>query len=253
MAVFQNEQITVVKDNGLVSHVFAESTLRALVRLDRHRPHALLDVGLGELDRRPTRLPLGRARRASPSRTTATSPTPPTSPRRPALEFTSMLSDSDLVAELLAREVDARRRAGRGARHRPRPRRGRLFHGDPRGEPDARGARSLRLSSALCLGRLGPEDAPDGWIVASESPALDVVGATFVREIAPGEMVSITEHGVTIASTARAGGGQAEALHLRVRLLRASRRLPHGSPGAHHAPSDGRAARRAVERRRPTW
>src|SRR6202167_4624716 len=30
MATFQNEQITVVKDNGLVSHVFAESTLRAL-------------------------------------------------------------------------------------------------------------------------------------------------------------------------------------------------------------------------------
>src|SRR5665213_200233 len=30
MATFQNEQITVVKDNGLVSHVFAETTLRAL-------------------------------------------------------------------------------------------------------------------------------------------------------------------------------------------------------------------------------
>src|ERR1700688_5220851 len=30
MATFQNQQITVVKDNGLVSHVFAETTLRAL-------------------------------------------------------------------------------------------------------------------------------------------------------------------------------------------------------------------------------
>ena len=29
----------------------------------------------------------------------------------------------------------------------------------------------------LCLGRFGTEDAPEGWIVASESPALDVVGA----------------------------------------------------------------------------
>jgi amidophosphoribosyltransferase len=49
----------------------------------------------------------------------------------------------------------------------------------------------------LCLGRLGTEDAPEGWIVASESPALDVVGAAFVREIRPGEMVTITEAGVT--------------------------------------------------------
>ena len=30
MATFNNHQITVVKDNGLVSHVFAETTLRAL-------------------------------------------------------------------------------------------------------------------------------------------------------------------------------------------------------------------------------
>jgi amidophosphoribosyltransferase len=49
----------------------------------------------------------------------------------------------------------------------------------------------------LCLGRLGTEEAPEGWIVASESPALDVVGATFVREIEPGEMVSITKDGIS--------------------------------------------------------
>jgi amidophosphoribosyltransferase len=51
----------------------------------------------------------------------------------------------------------------------------------------------------LCLGRLGTVDRPEGWIVASESPALDVVGATFVREIRPGEMVSITK--ATMTST----------------------------------------------------
>jgi amidophosphoribosyltransferase len=49
----------------------------------------------------------------------------------------------------------------------------------------------------LCLGRLGTEDAPEGWIVASESPALDVVGAAFVREVRPGEMVTLTNQGVT--------------------------------------------------------
>ncbi len=47
----------------------------------------------------------------------------------------------------------------------------------------------------LCLGRLGPADAPEGWVLASESPALSVIGATFVREIAPGELVVIDEDG----------------------------------------------------------
>jgi len=30
-----------------------------------------------------------------------------------------------------------------------------------------------------------------GWVLASESPALDVIGATFIRELEPGEMVVI--------------------------------------------------------------
>ncbi len=49
----------------------------------------------------------------------------------------------------------------------------------------------------LCLGRLGPADAPEGWVLASETPALSVIGATFVREVAPGEMVVIDADGPT--------------------------------------------------------
>ncbi len=48
----------------------------------------------------------------------------------------------------------------------------------------------------LCLGRLGPADEPEGWVLASETPALDVIGATFVRELEPGELVIIDESGV---------------------------------------------------------
>jgi len=43
----------------------------------------------------------------------------------------------------------------------------------------------------LVLGRL-----TRGWVVASETTALDIVGASFVREIEPGEMVAIDENGV---------------------------------------------------------
>ena len=47
----------------------------------------------------------------------------------------------------------------------------------------------------LCLGRLEGPDG-DGWVVASESPALATVGADFVREIEPGELVIAGRDGV---------------------------------------------------------
>jgi amidophosphoribosyltransferase len=43
----------------------------------------------------------------------------------------------------------------------------------------------------LVLGRLAR-----GWVVASETAALDIVGASFVREIEPGELLAIDEHGL---------------------------------------------------------
>ena len=55
----------------------------------------------------------------------------------------------------------------------------------------------------LVLGRL-----ERGWVVASESAALDIVGASFVREIEPGELIAIDENGLRsskFAETKRAG------------------------------------------------
>jgi amidophosphoribosyltransferase len=43
----------------------------------------------------------------------------------------------------------------------------------------------------LCIGRLG-----DGYIVASETCALDLVGADFVRDVEPGELVRIDPQGM---------------------------------------------------------
>jgi len=43
----------------------------------------------------------------------------------------------------------------------------------------------------LVLGQVG-----DGWVLSSETCALDIIGAKYVREIAPGELVVITKDGV---------------------------------------------------------
>jgi amidophosphoribosyltransferase len=56
----------------------------------------------------------------------------------------------------------------------------------------------------LCLGTLHNQAA--GWVVASETCALDHVGAHFLREVAPGEAVLIDEGGVHSIYQARGNG-----------------------------------------------
>jgi amidophosphoribosyltransferase len=72
--------------------------------------------------------------------------------------------------------------------------------------PRLRGSFSLVLATArqligvrdglgnrpLALGRLG-----EGWMLASETAAFDSVGASFVRDLAPGEILVIDEEGVS--------------------------------------------------------
>jgi amidophosphoribosyltransferase len=75
----------------------------------------------------------------------------------------------------------------------------------------ARGAYSIVLCTAdevfafrdpwgvrpLCLGALGER----GWVVASESCAMPTVGAQYIREIAPGEIVRISAEGIESVQT----------------------------------------------------
>ena len=53
------------------------------------------------------------------------------------------------------------------------------------------GARDANGIRPLCLGQ-----TEDGWILASESCAIDAVNGTFTRDIAPGEIVMIDDGGV---------------------------------------------------------
>ncbi len=61
------------------------------------------------------------------------------------------------------------------------------------------GVRDPQGIRPLVLGRLDR-----GWVIASETAALDIVGATFVREIEPGEIVAIDEHGLRSSRFAEA-------------------------------------------------
>ncbi|MFN8075766.1 MAG: amidophosphoribosyltransferase [Kineosporiaceae bacterium] len=53
------------------------------------------------------------------------------------------------------------------------------------------GARDRHGIRPLVLGRLDR-----GWVIASETAALDIVGAAYVREVEPGELVAIDENGL---------------------------------------------------------
>jgi amidophosphoribosyltransferase len=54
------------------------------------------------------------------------------------------------------------------------------------------GARDPQGFRPLCIGRLGE----DGWVLASETCALDLLGARFIRDVEPGELVTIGPDGV---------------------------------------------------------
>ena len=235
-----------VRDLGLVSQVFDEEKLRALQRRDGDRPRALLDhrlVGVGE---RPAGLPLGpppgrarpqrqpdqrgrAARRAAPSR---------------ASQFRSHLGLGD------------HRRA---ALHPPGRRASRTRW--PRSMPRLEGAFSTVVMTKDARGRL-PRPAPacgrcalgqlgDRYCVASESCAFDIIGAELLREVQPGEMVSLGERGI---ETRQVVESDAQGLlRLRAHLLRPARLDPRGQPhrrsrGARWARSSG-----ARRRSRPTW
>jgi amidophosphoribosyltransferase len=59
-------------------------------------------------------------------------------------------------------------------------------------------ARDPMGNRPLCVGRLG-----EGWVVASETCALDHIGAAYVREVEPGEAVMIDDTGLRAVQISR--------------------------------------------------
>jgi amidophosphoribosyltransferase len=97
-------------------------------------------------------------------------------------------TDSDVVAALLARRLDEGLEA---AAMQVLPTLSGAFSFVMMDEGTVYGARDPHGIRPLSIGRLGA-----GYCLASETCALDVVGATFVRDVQPGELVSIDHRGI---------------------------------------------------------
>jgi amidophosphoribosyltransferase len=206
MAVSDGETMTVVKDQGLVASVFDERTLAGLSG----------DVAIGHC--RYSTTGSSTWRNAQPSyRSVAQDPGEEDGTVEFALAHNGNLvntvaladqagmlqgtvtSDTDLVAELLAGAVS--RHGGVSEPGRDGALEAALMEVLPHlegafslvlmDETSVLGVRDPQGFRPLCLGRLD-----GGWVLASETPALDIVGAEFIREIAPGELVVADADGV---------------------------------------------------------
>ena len=206
IAVSNGDQVLVYKDMGLVSQVFDEATLESL------RGH----------------LAIGHSRYSTSGSSVWENAQPtmrPTATGVVALAHNGNLTNTGELARLVEEQRDARGELPYGSSPEHRPRAEPMGSSDTglmtallAGHPDRtlensavevlpllRGAYSLvfmdetTLYAArdpqgvrpLVLGRL-----ERGWAVASETAALDIVGASFVREIEPGEVLAIDEHGL---------------------------------------------------------
>lgn len=190
MAVSDGDNITVVKDMGLVTNVFDERTLNCLTghlaightRYSTAGPRTWHSAQPAFRSAGDAEFALGHNGNLTNTASLAD---------QVGMLPGMVASDSDLMAELVAQALEE-------------------SDGDLESAlavvvASLRGAFSLVLMDAsrliglrdpngfrpLCLGRLG-----EGWVIASESPALDVIGAEVVREIDPGEMVVVDDGGL---------------------------------------------------------
>lgn len=192
IATSNGETVTVFKDLGLVAQVFDQAALAAL---DGH-------LGIGHTrysttgsnnwaNAQPAHRQIGHTSVALGHNGNLTN----TAELAEALGVTGATTDSDLMAEGIARLVNDDRSDSRG-----------LEMALMEVAPTWKGAFSLVLMDQgrivglrdpngfrpLCLGKL----PNGGWILSSETAALDLIGARFVREVKAGEMVVIDSSGV---------------------------------------------------------
>lgn len=197
MAVSDGQELMVVKDMGLVTNVFNEYKLAGL---QGHLAIGHTRYSTTGASTWHNAQPVYRITAPSPARPDALSfalghngnltNTEALAEQAGMLPGT-VTSDSDVIAELLVRHLDANPDQDLvAALQAVLPVLQGAFSLVLIDHQRVIGVRDPRGFRPLCLGRL-----PDGWILASETPAVDVTGGQFVREIEPGEMVVVGSEG----------------------------------------------------------
>jgi amidophosphoribosyltransferase len=192
IATTAGETVTVVKDLGLVANVFDEADLAGL---DGH-------MGIGHTrysttgsssweNAQPVHRQKGSTSIALGHNGNLTNT------KRLAEQYGDgrASTDSDLMLEAIARQVDDERGDLRGlemAMIKVLPEFEGAFSLVVMDQGHLVGVRDPHGFRPLCIGRF----ANGGWVLSSETAALDLVGADFVREVEPGEMVVIDSTGL---------------------------------------------------------
>jgi amidophosphoribosyltransferase len=191
IAVAENGRIVVYKEMGLVAQAFKENTLNSLtgdlaighVRYSTtgssqwenaqpiFRQDGTLSTALGHNGNLVNTLELARGLDNGE-----------TQPRQ-------VTTDSDLIAEMIVRSGKPSVEEGILA---TLPKLQGAFTLVMMDEKTVFGVRDPHGLRPLVLGAL----APGQYALASETAALDTIGATFLREVEPGEMVALDAHGV---------------------------------------------------------
>ena len=195
MAVSDGSAITVVKETGLVSNAFDDRTLSALTGhlAIGHTRYSTTGSSVWR-NAQPVYRDVG-------DHTLALAHNGNLVNTRALADDLGMLpgtvgSDSDVIAEMVAVELakvpdqSSDHRALERALLAVLPRLEGAFSIVGMDEGHIIGVRDPHGFRPMCLGKLDK-----GWVLASESPALDVVGAHLVRELDPGEMIVIDATG----------------------------------------------------------
>lgn len=192
IATSDGQTLTVVKDLGLVSSVFDSSDLAAL---DGH-------LGIGHTRYSTTGSSLWENAQPSHRQVGATSVAlahngnlTNTTDLVAELGTDAATTDSNLILRAIAQEIDDERSDARGlelALLKSLPRFEGAFSLAIMDQGHIVGVRDPHGFRPLCLGSLGD----NGFVLSSETSALDLVGATFVRDVEPGEMVVIDAGGI---------------------------------------------------------
>ncbi len=188
IAVSDGERMTVVKELGLVAQVFDETMLTALTGdiAIGHNRYSTTGSSVWQ-NSQPVYRPIGANGIALSHNGNLTNT------QRLSDEIGKLFAttDSELMTEAVYQAMAVREIGLVEALLTTLPRFEGAFSLAVMDRNTLVGVRDPHGFRPLCLGRID-----DGWVIASETAALDIIGATFIREIEPGEMVVIDDAGV---------------------------------------------------------